>query len=212
MNHPLGSIEFARYFVENTSNEYVNVCWLYSNLNSFHWTLDPWGRLAETPRNVWVLVSRVPWVHLSIQAVPLCHLSSFPTYFVYLCPYRYTIIHLIHLIHDALQSALCSLLVLRHSCDFTLWSVGKVSSAGISATLCLSSDGDNGERGQETQQRSAQGFSTVSNICFRSNIFEHFSTLWGVPRTSPPSRDAPLELHHRRQLCWTASELVTSSD
>ena len=57
--------EFARYFVENTSNEYVNVCWLYSNVNSFHWTLgplDPWGRLAETPRNVWVLVSRVPWV------------------------------------------------------------------------------------------------------------------------------------------------------
>ena len=139
------------------------------------------------------------------SSVPLFHWSSFLPLSIFLLPDTDAVIH------DAVQFAVCRLLVLRHSCDFTLWSVGKVSSAGISATLCLSSDGDNGERGQETQQRSAQGFSTVSNICFRSNIFEHFSTLWGVPRTSPPSRDAPLELHHRRQLCWTASELVTSS-
>ena len=77
--------EFARYFVENTSNEYVNVCWLYSNVNSFHWTLgplDPWGRLAETPRNVWVLVSRV-LPKLCLYAI--CRVSgSFPTDFVYL--------------------------------------------------------------------------------------------------------------------------------
>ena len=103
------------------------------------------------------------------SSVPLFHWSSFLPLSIFLLPDTDAVIH------DAVQFAVCRLLVLRHSCDFTLWSV--VARCLVRAFLqpCalvqMGTTGSGDKRHSNDLRRAFQRYRTFVSVLTSLNTF-----------------------------------------